>query len=44
MVLGTGDCAASGTDPRWYKDAVFYEVSVRAFADNSNVTAPDALQ
>lgn len=35
MVLGTGDCAASGTDPRWYKDAVFYEVSVRAFADSN---------
>ncbi|MCU0521848.1 MAG: maltose alpha-D-glucosyltransferase [Anaerolineae bacterium] len=23
-------------DPRWYKDAVFYEVSVRAFADSNN--------
>ncbi len=35
MVREAGNCAVSGTDPRWYKDAVFYEVSVRAFADSN---------
>ncbi len=27
---------ASATDPLWYKDAVIYEVHVRAFADSNN--------
>ena len=27
---------ASATDPLWYKDAVIYELHVRAFADSNN--------
>ena len=28
--------AASATDPLWYKDAIIYEVHVRAFSDSNN--------
>lgn len=27
---------ASTTDPLWYKDAIIYEIHVRAFADSNN--------
>ena len=27
---------ASATDPLWYKDAIIYELHVRAFADSNN--------
>jgi len=26
---------ASATDPLWYKDAIIYEIHVRAFADSN---------
>ena len=34
--LGSAKSAGSATDPFWYKDAIIYELHVRAFADSNN--------